>query len=224
MTLLSLSPEWFYGYDVALEAAFAIVAMIIAIFALRMYRTTGQKQVRLLGIAFALISTSYIIQSVLNLLIVTKKDQQVCAALNLSSSALIGTYGIYAHVLFMTAGLCVLAYMTLRIDRVRTLALLLTIALIGIFSSVSPLHTFFLISTILLAIILWHFISSYLRTRQNITLLVVLAFGFLLFGSLHFMLAVNHATYYALGHVLELIAYGLILANLYLVVRHGKKA
>jgi hypothetical protein len=52
---------------------------------------------------------------------------------------------------------------------------------------------------------------------------VVLAFTFLLFGSLHYLLSVDHAIYYVIGHVLELFAYLCILANLIMVLRHGKK-
>src|SRR3989338_6048850 len=44
------------------------------------------------------------------------------------------------------------------------------------------------------------------------------------FGKIHFLFALDHGTYYVVGHVLELAAYLLILANLILVLRHDKKA
>ena len=222
MTLISFSPDWFYGYDVALEIGFAITALIIALFAFSIYRATDQKQVRVFGFAFLLISCSYVLQSALNFLVVTNADHYVCSGLGFTSLDLFGTYGIYAHMVLMTAGLTLLTYMTFRIEKLLVLWIMLALAFIAIFMGANPLHSFFLISTILLAIILWHFMRNYIETRQTKTLLVVLAFVFLLFGSLHFILSVDHELYYAIGHVLELFAYVLILANLYLVL-HGKK-
>jgi len=223
MTLLSFSPPWFYGYDVVLEIGFALTALIIAFFAFKIFHITDQRPVWLFGISFLLIAISYVIQSLLNLLIVTQTDTFVCNALKLPYISLFGTYGIFVHMLFMTAGLVLLTYMSFKIEKPRVLWVLLSVALIAIFSSVSPLHVFFLLSTTFLAIILWHFISNYRQTRQMATLLVVLAFAFLLFGSVHFLISVDHELYYAIGHVLELFAYMLILANLYVVLSHGKK-
>lgn len=223
MTLISFSPTWFYGYDVFLEAGFAIAALIIAIFSFSLYKKTDQKQIRLFGIAFLLIAISYIIQSVLNFLTISQTDTYVCNVLNMQSMSMFGVYAIFAHTMFMTSGLVLLAYMTFKIEKIRILWLMLAISFIAIVFSASPLYSFFLISSILLAIILWYYISNYLQSRQTTTLLVVLAFAFLLFGSLHFMLSVDHELYYVIGHVLEFFAYTLILANLYLVRSHGKK-
>jgi hypothetical protein len=223
MTLVSFSPAWFYGYDVALEVGFAVSALIIALFAYRIYRTTDQRQVLLFGSAFLLISFSYFMQSLLNLLIVTGADTSPCCGLTAANISMLGAYGTLAYILLMISGLTVLAYMTLRVERLRVLWLMLILAIIAIIFSISPLYSFFMLSTILLAVVLWHYVRNYQQSRQTKTLLVVLAFGFLLFGSLHFMLSVDHALYYAIGHILEMIAYMLILANLYLVL-YGKKA
>jgi hypothetical protein len=54
-------------------------------------------------------------------------------------------------------------------------------------------------------------------------MLVAAAFLFLLFGRAHFIMSVDHELFYALGHILELVAYIFILWNFYLVRKHGKK-
>jgi len=58
-----------------------------------------------------------------------------------------------------------------------------------------------------------------MRRKQKKNLLVLLAFCFLLFGSVHFLVSVNHALFYVIGHFLELIAYVLILTNLLLLMK-----
>ena len=65
--------------------------------------------------------------------------------------------------------------------------------------------------------ITWHFIKNYMNKKHPNTLLIALAFLFLLFGSFHFLISVDHQLFYAIGHILELFAYLLILLNLYLV-------
>jgi len=222
--LTSLSPSWFAGYDVLLEAGFAIAALIIALVAFQIYRLTDQKQVRLFGISFLLISISYVLQSILNLLVVTRADQVACGIVAQQSVNLFGAYGLYARMILMIAGLVLLAYMTLKIEKIRVFWLLFTLTTLGMIFSISPLHAFFATSTFLLAIVLWHFVNNYRHTKQAMTLLTAIAFAFLLFGNLHFLLSVNHELYYAIGHILEFAAYLLILINLHMVLRNGKKA
>ncbi len=224
MVLTSLSPPWFFGYDVILELCFTLISLAIALFALRIYKATDQKQVKYFGISFIFVSVSYFIQSALNFLVLTKTDQAICTSIGIQNVNILGTYGLYAHIFFMMVGLALLAYMTFRTNKMRIMWLLLIVSLVAIFFSVNPIHTFFLISSLLLGVITWHFIDNYRRSRQVKTLLVVLAFIFLLFGSIHFIVAVDHELYYVIGHILEFFAYSLILANFYMVLRNGQKA
>lgn len=223
MVLTSLSPPWFYGYDVVLELCFTIISLAIALFALQIYKLTDQVQVKHFGISFIFISISNFTQSALNFLTITKTDQVICSKIGIQNINIFATYGLYMQMIFLMVGLVMLTYMTFRTKQARIMWLLLIIALIAIFLSVNPIYTFYLISSLLLAIISIHFVANYLRSRQTKTLLVVLAFLFLFFGSIHFILAVNHEIYYVLGHIMELFAYSLILSNLYLVLRNGKK-
>ncbi|NOZ80637.1 MAG: hypothetical protein GXP63_03095 [DPANN group archaeon] len=217
MSLTYLSPSWFFGYDVVLELLFAAIALMVSIFAFRIYKATGQKQIRLFGASFACISLAYLIQSLFNYLIISKANEHICRALKIRSIAWFDAVGLYAHILFMTLGLVTLVYMTFKTEKSRILWLLIATSLLGIFLSMNTLYMFFLFSTIYLMFISWHFITNYLQNRQKKTLLIAVAFLFMLFGSVHFLMAVDHRAFYAIGHVLELVAYSLILLNLYLV-------
>ncbi len=215
-----LIPSWFFGYDVALEFLFAVIAFIVAIFARRLYNVTNQRQIRLFSISFLFIAISYLIKSVFNYLIISKANENIHSAFKLQSIAWFDSMGVYAYMLFMTIGLVILAYMTFKTDKPRILWLMLSTSLLTIIFSVNKMYIFFLLSSIYLIFLLLHFASNYWRNKQKKTLLVAVAFLFLLFGSVHFFLSVNHQLFYAIGHILEFFAYLLILLNFYLVLKN----
>ena len=219
MIYLNLSPEWFFGYDIALEILFAIVSLFVAILAFRIYGSTGERSVKYFGASFVLFSISYFMQSFLNFFIISELNEPVSRIVKLQSIYAFNTMAFLIHVLFMTFGLVLLMYTVLRTPGQKVLWLMALVSFVAILFSFHIALMFFILSTIYLVFISGHFIANYLRNRQAKTLLVAVAFLFLLFGSFHFLIAVNHQLFYALGHVLELFAYLLILANLYLVLR-----
>jgi hypothetical protein len=223
MSFTMFSPPWFFGYDVALELAFAIITFVVALAAFRVYRLTDQRQPQLFGIAFMLLSVSYVVQSVMNFLIISKMHEQVCQLMLLQSVILFDTLGIYTHIVLSITGLVLLAFMSFRSERRRLLLLLLLLSLLTIFNSANSLYIFFLVSSLLLLFITWHLIDTYIDNRDPKTLLIVIAFMLLLLSNIHFILSVDHHLFYVIGHIFEFIAYGLILINFFLVHKHGQK-
>ncbi len=219
MSYACLSPSWFFGYDIALEMIFAVISILIASFALKIYRKTDQRQIKLFSAAFLSIGISYIIESILNYLIISNANESICRAVNIESIELFNALAAYVHMFFMTVGLVLLVYLTFRIENKKLLLLLLITSLLLVFLSTNPVYAFYLASSIYLIFISWYYISNYRKSRQSQTLLVAVAFIFLLFGTIHFLISVNHQLFYVLGHVLELLAYVFILANLYMVLR-----
>jgi len=219
MIFPQLSPNWFLGYNVALELIFAIVALIIGAFAFKIYKKTNQQQIKLFGISFAFISASYIVQAIFNTMAIIEANEHTNLLIELSSIVWFQMMGVYTNIILTIIGLCTLAYMTFKTNKTRILYLMIIISLLGIFLSANILYMFFLFSTIYLLVILVHFIKNYLENKQKNSLLIAIAFIFLLIGSIHFMISVNHQLFYAIGHILELIAYMLILTNFYLVLR-----
>ena len=102
MIYSNFSPSWFFGYDVALEFAFAVISITVAILAFQIYKKTLRKQIRIFGISFLFISISYFMQSVLNYLIITKANEQICAAIKINSIAAFNNAGIMIHIFFLT--------------------------------------------------------------------------------------------------------------------------
>lgn len=219
MVYTTFSPIWFFGYDIALEFAFAVISLIVAILAYKIYKKTSQKTVMLFGTSFLLISISYFIQSLLNFLIISKANEQVCRIIKVQSISLFNQCGMFIHIFFMTIGLAIFVYITFKTENSKPLFLLVLISLLWIFLGQNTIFKFYLLTTVYLIFIGGHYISNYFKNKQTKTLLVAIAFLFLLFGKIHFLISVNHQLLYAIGHILELFAYLLILTNLYLVFK-----
>ena len=219
MVFMNIAPSWFFGYDIALELIFAIILIVIASFAFRIYKKTSEKKIALFGASFLLIAISYLIQSVFNFMTLYKLNEQVCQVIKIQSVIFFNNAGLIVHIFLMTVGLAILTFITFKDKSYKLLWLLLVLSLSAVFLSGRLIYAFYLVSTIFLIFIEWHFVSNYLKNRQTKTLLIALAFLFLLCGSFHFLASVNHHLFYAIGHGLELIAYVLIAINFYLVLK-----
>ncbi len=208
-----MSLAWFFGYDVIFEMFFLVISLMIALFALKVHRNTGQKLAQYFGYGFLLVSASYATQLLFNFLVFSKLNTQVCQMAQGLSVAALDTLGKYLYMLFMIAGIVLILFVSLKSDKKRTLLILLAASVVAIFLSRNPIYTFYLLSSIYLAFIALHFIEHYLKNRQTKTLLVALAFVFLCFGTFHFLISVNHEVFYVIGQVLNFVAYLMILMN-----------
>lgn len=214
-----LIPQWFFGYNVLLELVFAVVTLLVGIYAFRVYKMSGQGQSRLFAISFIFISISYFIQSLFNFLIVSELNREVCNAIKLSNINTLNALGVYSHIFFFISGLLILTYMTLKTKSIKVFSIIFILSYAMLWLSIDTMYAFYFLSSVLLAYITIYYISSYIKRRRIGNLMVLIAFAFLFFGSVHFILSINHSLFYALGHILGLVAYILILANLVMIIR-----
>jgi hypothetical protein len=218
-----VTPAWFFVYGIILEIFFAVITFLVSIYAFKIYKLTEEKQNRLFGTAFLFIAVSYVILFIMNIIILARLDDEISALIKLQAVYLFTLLGTYAHALLFLIGLVILAYVTLRIKNARVLAMLLTITIISVAFSNNKVFMFYVMASVLLLFTVIHYFINYINNKKMSTLLVLVAMIFLLFGTLHFMFAVQHEIYYVLGHLLEFIAYSLILINLIVILKHGKK-
>jgi hypothetical protein len=216
---LGIVPDWFFGIDIALELLFAIVTLLVSVNAFKAFRITRDAQLRLFGTAFALLSGSYALQSVFNFLILFGGSDMMSMMRWMMSVSWLPPLLIIGYVVLSITGFVTLAYTTLSQKNRDAYALLLLMALLAVLLSANVLFMYYLISSVLLGFITIQYVAKYLSKQQTRTLLVLVAFVFLLFGKVHFIFSINHGTYYILGHILELVAYMLLLANLARVMR-----
>jgi hypothetical protein len=212
-----LAPAWFFGVDVIFQLIFGVITLLVAVYAFHIYKVTEKRQLEIFGLSFLLISISYLIQSLFNFLVLSKLDEGVCNAMKIPSVALFNTMGVFAHMIFMTGGLVLLGFMTFKTSKIRIFWLMLASTLLAVLLSLNHLYVFYVMTSVFLLFIAWHFIENYSKKKQTKTLLVAIAFVLLLLGRMQFVLALNDPMFYVIGHVLELFAYLFILWNFLLV-------
>ena len=127
--------------------------------------------------------------------------------------------GIYAHIILFTAGLATLAYMALKVRDLKLYLFFLAVSIGTILISSNILYSFYVILSVLLVYLVFFYLKNYLQNRKADTLIVFTGFLFLLFAKIHFIFSIDHGAFYVVGHLLELVAYALILMNLTRVIR-----
>ncbi len=224
MDLLAFGvPSWFSGSSIIIELIFAIVALLVAFYAYKVYRIARQRYTMLFGMAFLSISFAYFIQAILNFLIMkqinsfevfsTILSPNHCPAFPLSILA------VGLHIFFMIVGISLLAYVTMKERGQRIYVLLLLLSLIGILFSGYLILTYYLLtSAFLLFITLQHF-KHHKRHGSTNTLLVFFGFGLVFLGTLQLAIATVLGLFYIIGHLTVLVGYLFLLASLLRVVR-----
>jgi hypothetical protein len=231
MAYIFTSPQWFFGYDVILELAFAVITLLVCYYAWKIYKITGERNIRLFSIAFLFISLSYIIQTILNFIVMEQLDEGITEFINLNSVYLLNLFGIYMHSILFIFGLLLLAYIALKIYSLRTFVLLLILVFTTLYFSLYKTFMLYLLSTVLLGFIVSYYLTNYWNNKKKTTFLVAVAMLVLFTSYVFFILGLSNPLYYVLAHILELSAYVLVLVNLLIILKlgkqktkHGKKA
>jgi hypothetical protein len=223
MLLPYFSPGWFFGYDIILELLFAVALLFIVIFAHKVYKTTTQRSVQIFGIGLTLMMISYIVQSIFNILTIYELQNNISFLSKAQYYLIFQFLGTYSHIILMNIGLVLILYMTFKVENIKILLTILAVSLFAIFTYDFPFYLFTVFATIYLVFISLYFIKNYINNRSKKTLIVAIAFIFILLANAHFIFSINHQIFYVIGHILELIAYLFILWNFILVRRYDKK-
>ncbi|MFA6269516.1 MAG: hypothetical protein WCW13_01780 [archaeon] len=219
MVLIHISPPWFFGYDIVFELIFAVVALALALFALRVSHLTSQRSAGLFGKGFLLISISYFFQSIFNFFMLAQIGDHLYTPFDAAMLPIIQQIGAYGHVLFMLTGLVVLLYTSFEIKNKRLFLAFLALAIVPLFIIDDLFGLFYVVSTVCLLFVAWYYVANYLKKKQSLNLVTALAFLLLLIGHAQYFLSINNPPLYVIGHAIELFGYLLILVNFYLVLR-----
>ncbi len=224
MVNVYLSPRWFSGYDIVLEIIFALILLSISLFAFRIYNKTYQRSIKIFGISFSLMSLSYFIQSIFNLVMLSKADTNLPRGFYLRSIALINEYALIAHIILMTLGLITLSYMAMKKRNMIIPLFLSLISYLIIF--LLPLNTlllFYLLSSLYLIYLEAHFIRNYIRFKDMNSLMITVAFLSILTANIVFIFSLYHKIFYFFGHLFLLLSFLLILLNFYIIRKNVKE-
>lgn len=219
MAYIYAVPPWFCGYDALIEFIFAVVTLLVGIYAYKVYSLTGQRSSYLFSISFFFIAFSYLILAIYNLFLLTDLNQKICTIANISNVTLFTNTQMYLHLLFYLTGLMILLYITLRVSCKKVFSLVAILVFSAFVLTLQNPFGVYIIGSILLTYISGYYLQSYLKKKTSARLIVFLGFGLLLLANILFIFAFDYGAYYIVGHTLMLIAYMLILINLVLLLR-----
>jgi hypothetical protein len=222
MTYVYFVPKWFFGYDIAMELIFTIVTLAVAYYSFKVYNIYKQRASKLFGIAFIFIAASYFLWVLINLFLLSQINEST-EGITINQANIVGLIGLYAYMLLFVIGLSILTYITLKVKGKRIFAFILLMSLFAILISYNKTVAFHIVSSILLVFIVFHYMTEYSQNKNKKTLIVLLAFLFMLCTSINFIFLSINYYYYVSGHLLNLIAYGLILTNLLIIRKNEQK-
>jgi len=222
MSNLYLVPTWFFGYDIILEVVFAVVALLVGLYSYKTYKLSQQNKSKLFSIGFFFISASYFIQLIINFLVLSELNENVCNAVKIINVNRLNTLGLLTYIILYLLGLITLIYMTFNARGWKLYSLLIILSIVPLFAAANFLLLYSFISSLFLFYIMIYYLDHYCKHKKVMSLFTTLAFAFLFIAKGHYIFAVNHSLFYVLGNFLELIAYILILLSLIVVLKKSK--
>ena len=215
--------EFSLACSIGMEIIFALVTLLIAFYAFKIYKISYQKELELFGAGFLSICLSYIIWIVLNIsaivhLINSTGVYEAVEALNLFKS------GAYAHMILFLVGLSMITFVTLKSGNKKNLLLLTALAIVPVFIAINQVAVFYSISVIFMLYLAIYYFTEYIHKKSKSLLTNFLAFASLAIGTLLLIFSLGNYIIYVVGHVFSFGAYALLLLNLLRSLKHGKKA
>jgi hypothetical protein len=214
MASIAFIPEWFFIYGLIFGLVFAVITLVVSLYSFRVYRLSGQRQSKLFGTAFLLFSISYFIEFFLNLSIFSKLNEEIISLIDFQNIITLNNLSIVAHMLFFALGLVTLFYMILNVKNKWIYSGLMFLSILFLLFSANKIWFFFILSSFLLIIISVYYLEHSIKHSNKRSVLMVIAFFFLLISHIHFIFSVTQEFEYVLGSFFELAAYILILINL----------
>jgi hypothetical protein len=206
------------------EMIFVLFTASIAIYSLRIYKLSEQRESRNFGLAFAFLSISYFLLIVINSLFLSVTSGNM-RTMDLDEIMGLRNFAVFSHFLFLTLGFITLFYTTLKAKHERVYAILLTLCIAAIYFSCNRALIIYLVSSIFLAFISYHYLKEYRDNKNGRTLLVGLGMLLIFISNILMGFVGNYSlsNLYVLSRVLEIIAYSLIFTSLIKVFKNGKK-
>jgi hypothetical protein len=225
MEVIHLIPAWFVGFHVSFEIIFLIATAIIATYSFKIYRASDQKQSRNFGLAFLLLSLSYLSLIVINCLFLSAINGNL-RALDLDDIMGMKDFAVFLYLFFLISGFLTLYYTTLKSKTPATFLLLAILSLASIKYSCDKSISAYLIPVLFLCFVTYHYFKEYSTTKNKNTLILGLAMALLILSNLSMAYVANFfmPNLYVLAHFMELAAYSFIIYTLIKVLKYGKKA
>ncbi len=218
MILLLNGPYWFRGIDALFGLVYILVTLLIAAMSYRAYKITEEKKYAYFSAAFALMSLSFLVYSIVNIALTMHLSNSLTNILTEFD------YGFLLHMVFMFAALTLLLVVTLKIEQKKVIILLFTLMLLFSIFSYQYYIKFHLISFLLLFFLGHQFYTNYLEKNNFNAKLVFISFYLLACAQVFFLAMVYfNPLFYVVADILQLLGF-LVLAYMFVrVLNYGRE-
>lgn len=228
MVKIVLTPEWFIGKDIMIEAFSLIVLVIFTVIAYRYYKMNKNRNILYLGSGFGLIAMAQLATILTKLVLYYDigPSQQIGQAIITSQIVNSVDFFYYAGFFFYRFLTLLGLYILYRLPRERKsigdYAIIVYFVLISAFLSQEIFYLFHLTALFILILIVEKYSWIYEKNRFFNTKILMLAFGLLALSQLIFVLSTIDILF-VLGNVVELISYTIFLALIIRIWKYGKE-
>ena len=215
VTAIFNGPTWFFGVDSVFEALSSIVSLSVFIASMKMYFLTKEKKYRYFSLAFALLTLSFLIRMVTDLVVHTKFSQSFENIMqNLVSTSKIFIIGYICHIVLTLVAYIILLSFVFQIRNKKSFTLFLSLLLVLILFSGSYYLSFYFSSLIMLIFITHYYLKNYVQAATTPKLLVFISFGLLALAQLQFLLQLFHGLFYVTAFITQLLGYFTLLLTI----------
>lgn len=228
MVGIVLTPDWFLGKDVLIEAFSFIVLAIFSVLAVKNYRVNRNRNFLYLGIGFALISVAQLATILTKLVLYYDFGPSQAIGQALITSGVVGSVDIFYSIGFFFHRFLTLLglYIVYRLPRAnKSWGDYLLVGYFILLSAVIGREFFYLFhatALILLILIVNKYYEVYKKNGFLNTKILMVAFAILALSQLIFILS-NLEVFFVAANVVELISYAILLGLIIRIVKHGKK-
>lgn len=183
-------PTWFLGLDLAIQLLGAILALVIAYYGYKSYKITNRNKDLYFSLAFLLLSINLFIYLALIpstiLYYVYSYGTQIPSSILILGSQLFNFIFIFSTM--FAYALLILVYSDLEKKNFIILIFSLIFSLAAFSYVFKSILGFNLVSALLLVFIVFHTYKNYIKKKTRTSLLVLMAFIFLIFSHISFAL------------------------------------
>ncbi|MEK6919015.1 MAG: hypothetical protein AABW73_03165 [Nanoarchaeota archaeon] len=222
MVQLYLIPEWFINISILMELIITLVSFGIAFISWKVYKISNEREVKFFSLGFLSIAISYLLWSILNLVMLTGAGGGI-SALKVSRIQTLGATLLVSYFVLLIIGWVTLNYATFKSKGLRNYVLLIGLSLLTVYLSANKAVAFYYVSIFLVFMMLVHYYLEYFRRRNVRRLLTFISFLLILIGRLELFFSADSYLHYMIGHSVELLGYGVLLINLLTVLKSGQE-
>jgi hypothetical protein len=223
------SPEWFHGIDSIFEIVSIIVALLIAIYAYKVYRFSKENKYKFFSFAFLLIALAYMFKILTNFSIYKQRIVEKTIGnltftfLTVQKTELFLVLGYLLFHFFMIIGLIgiylVIDKQAKEQANKKTIVLLTYLAFLSAILSHFYFIIFHITSILLLFLITLIFYRNCCKKATKAGKLVAASFFIILISHIFFTMVLFNLDYYVLGEITQLIGFIILLISYFTVLK-----